>query len=201
MGESSMENRKDEIANEVIDIFKLAKNDEVAKLLLYYIEHNDCVRQSVKKLIKACNRQEFMYNSPVPAIAVFLPSIAQTIINLIIKDVYGQTPAMATGFINVGCAMAFAQMLQINKREIRNNKWAVIKSLENKKDKKLSDSANNLFYDRIEELLTNAEYRYVLLSYIDMVNKREKFERKLQNLEEIKSGVNKLHVDDFSYEK
>lgn len=42
---------------------------------------------------------------------------------------------------------------------------------------------------------------YVLLSYIDMVNKREKFERKLQNLEEIKSGVNKLHVDDFSYEK
>ena len=71
----------------------------------------------------------------------------------------------------------------------------------NKKDKKLSDSANNLFYDRIEELLTNAEYRYVLLSYIDMVNKREKFERKLQNLEEIKSGVNKLHVDDFSYEK
>ena len=59
MGESSMENRKDEIANEVIDIFKLAKKDEVAKLLLYYIEHNDCVRQSVK--IHQCQQLRYFY--------------------------------------------------------------------------------------------------------------------------------------------
>lgn len=196
-----MENRKNEISNEIIDVYKLAKDDEVAKLLLYYIEHNDCIRQSVKRLIKAYNRQDFMYNSPIPAISVFLPTFAQMIINMIMKDAYGKNSAIATNFISSGCAIAFAQMLNINKKNIRNNKFAVINSLSNKKDKKLSSSANNLFYERIEELLTSPEYRQALMEYIKKVIKREETERLLQDIEEFDLREVKLHVDDFSYEK
>lgn len=93
------------------------QKDEIAKLLFYYIEHNDCVLQSVKRLIKACNRQKFMCGSLLPVITAFLPSIVQTIINLTIKDVYNGTPPIATNFINAGCALLFTQMLQRDKRE------------------------------------------------------------------------------------
>lgn len=193
-----MEEQNNWFPDRTADMFYLAKSDEIAKLLMYYIEHDQNLRRAVEKLIKQCNRQEYLCYSPLPALAYFLPAISNALINLIMINHYHAKPAMLTGFIGMGCAVAFAETLYIGRNEIENNRTAIINSIDDKKGTKVSKAGELILTDRLEELLSDAKYRYTLQVYINRVNGRIKQRKKANKGKDIQALEEK---EDYSYEK
>lgn len=193
-----MEEQNNWFFDRTADMFYLAKSDEIVKLLMYYIEHDEKLRKAVEKLIKQCNRQEYLSYSPLPVLAYFLPTISNALINSIMFNHYHTKPAMFTGFIGMGCALAFAETLYIGRNEIESNRRDIINSIDDKKGSKVSKAGELILKDRLEELLSDAKYRYTLQVYINRVNGRIK-QRKKEN--KGKDVQDKEEKEDYSYEK